>query len=309
MNDQRLSVVSEIHELEELLGAIPEGNVIERMSLEARLQASRELLDGLPQESEVPKARLTFRGRQVLGQYGITADFGARAVGAFSDAFATIAAGLTEGLQAMGPIPNRDRNQLLLTGTAVGSFGFEFSLPMCQETLFPDCENAREAMLKIEELFRLSAEGSDDDIAEVIAEVHPRAVKKVFEFLDLLVQQQAWCGLEFGSRSFRYENCEQLRKSSFRLRDENIQEREESCRGEFQGVLPAGRTFEFLLRDQEGLIRGKIDETAGDPDILNRRWLHTPVILTLKVMQVGQGQPRFTLMSLDDVTADDPAAL
>ena len=91
-------------------------------------------------------------------------------------------------------------------------------------------------MLKIEELFRLSAEGSDDDIAEVIAEVHPRAVKKVFEFLDLLVQQQAWCGLEFGSRSFRYENCEQLRKSSFRLRDENIQEREESCRGEFQGI-------------------------------------------------------------------------
>ena len=142
MNDQRLSVVSEIHELEELLGAIPEENVIERMSLEARLQASRELLDGLPQESEVPKARLTFRGRPVLGQHGITADFGARAVGAFSDAFATIAAGLTEGLQAMGPIPNRDRNQLLLTGTAVGSFGFEFSLPMCQETLFPDCENA-----------------------------------------------------------------------------------------------------------------------------------------------------------------------
>ena len=44
-----------------------EGNVIERMSLEARLQASRELLDGLPQESEVPKARLTFRGRPVLG--------------------------------------------------------------------------------------------------------------------------------------------------------------------------------------------------------------------------------------------------
>ena len=81
MNDQRLSVVSEIHELEELLGAIPEENVIERMSLEARLQASRELLDGLPQESEVPKARLTFRGRPVLGQHGITADFGARAVG------------------------------------------------------------------------------------------------------------------------------------------------------------------------------------------------------------------------------------
>lgn len=309
MNDQRLSVVSEIHELEELLGAIPEENVIERMSLEARLQASRQLLDKLPQESEAPKARLTFRGKPVLGRRGITADFGARAAGAFSDAFTTIAAGLTEGLQAMGPIPNRDRNQLLLTGTAIGSFGFEFELPVCQGTLFPAEENAREAMLKIEELFRLSAEGSDDDIAEVIAEIHPRAVKKVFEFLDLLVQQQAWCGLEFGSRSFHYENYEQLRQSSFRLRAENIREREENYRGKFQGILPAGRTFEFQLRDHEGLIRGKIDETAGDPDILNRQWLYTPAILTLKVMQVGEGQPRFTLMSLDDIAHDDLVAL
>ena len=191
MNRQHISFVAEIRELEELLAAIPEENVIERMSLEARLQAAKDLLATLPQSREAPKARLTFRGKPVFGSHGISADFGAKAAGAFSDAFAVVAAGLSEGLQHIGPIPNRDRNQLLITGTAIGSFGFEFELPTQPATLFPELQKAEEAMKKIENLFRLAAEGSDDDIAEVIDEIHPRAGKKVFEFLDLLVQQQA----------------------------------------------------------------------------------------------------------------------
>lgn len=303
MNKQHLSVVAEIHELVELLAAIPEENVIERMSLEARLQTARELLAAMPQTKEAPKVRLTFRGRPVFGSHGISADFGAKAAGAFSDAFAVVAAGVSEGLRHIGPIPNRERNQLLITGTAIGSFGFEFELPAKPPPLFPELEKAEEAMKKIETLFRLAAEGSDDDIAEVIDEIHPRAVKKVYEFLDLLVQQQAWCGLEFGERSFRYADYEQLKASSVRLRDDNIIESEESYRGEFQGVLPAGRTFEFKLLDQDGLIRGKVDAAIKDPDILNREWLHKQVTIKLNVMQVGQGRPRYTLMSLDNLTA------
>ncbi len=34
----------------------------------------------------------------------------------------------------MGPIPNRDQNQLLITNTAVGSFGFELE-EYCAEQL------------------------------------------------------------------------------------------------------------------------------------------------------------------------------
>ena len=304
MNNQHRSVVAEIRELEELLAAIPEENVIDRMSLDARLQAVKELLASMQQTAEAPRARLTFRGRPVFGSHGISADFGAKAAGAFSDAFAMVAAGLSEGLQHMGPIPNRHENQLLITGTAIGSFGFEFELPAQTPALFPEPEKAEEAMTKIETLFRLVAEGTDDDIAEVIDEIHPRAVKKVYEFLDLLVQQQAWCGLEFRERSFRYADYDQLKASSVRLRDDNIREREECYQGELQGVLPAGRTFEFKLLDQEGVIRGKVDAAIEDPDILNREWLHKPVSIKLNVMQVGQGRPRFTLMSLADLIGD-----
>lgn len=300
MNNEYLSVASEIKELEALLADIPEGNVIERMSLESRLESARAALASLHQQV-APKARLTFRGKPVFNSHGIAADFGGKAAGAFSDAFAAVAAGLSGGLRDMGPIPNRDKNQLLITGTAIGSFGFEFELPAEDPSLFPGVEKAREAMAKIEALLRLAAEGSDDEVAEVIEEVHPRAVKKVHDFLELLVQQQAWCGLEFGDRLFRYADFEQVRASCERLKDENIQETQETYRGEFQGVLPAGRTFEFQPADQAELIRGKIGLAIEDPDVLNRKWLHKPVTVKLDVMQVGQGRPRFTLMTLDDL--------
>ncbi|MFN7835227.1 MAG: hypothetical protein ACK5NY_05480 [Burkholderiaceae bacterium] len=302
MTNDHASVASEIRELEDLLAAIPQANVIERLSLESRLESAKAALAALPQQP-APKARLTFRGKPVFGSHGIAADFAGKAAEAFSDAFAAVTAGLNEGLRDMGPIPNRDKNQLLITGTAVGSFGFEFELPNEDPGLFPDTEKAQEAMSKIAALFRLAAEGTDDEVAEVIEEIHPRAVKKVHDFLDLLVQQNAWCGLEFADRFFRYADYAQIKASCERLKSDNIQEREESYRGEFQGVQPSGRTFEFRLADQQGLIKGKVDLAIDDPHILNREWLYKPVTVKLNVMQVGQGRPRFILMKLDDLSA------
>lgn len=301
MNNEALSLAAEINELETLLASIPADNFIERMSLESRLASVREALAALPQHSR-QKAKLTFRGRPVFGSHGIAADFGSKAAGVFSDAFTAVAAGLGQGLRDTGPFPNRDKNQLLITGTAIGSFGFEFELPAPELTLFDEGTKPQDAMKKIEALFRLAAEGSDDEVAEVIEEVHPRAVKKVYEFLELLVQQQAWCGLEFANHSFRYVDLAHIEASCERLKSDNIQEREETYRGEFQGILPTSRTFEFQLSDQKGLIKGKVDRAIIDPDVLNREWLHKPVTVKLNVMQVGQGRPRYTLMSMDDLT-------
>lgn len=202
----------------------------------------------------------------------------------------------------MGPIPDKGRNQLLITGTAIGSFGFEFELPATQEDLFPEPEKGEEALEKIQALLRTTAEGSDDDVAELVEEIHPRAVRKVAEFLGYLAQQDSWCGLEFKNRFFRFSDIQQLQSSVERLQDENIQEQQESYRGEFQGVLPGARTFEFKLSDQSGLIKGKVDPAIEDPDILNREWLHKHVQVKLHVIRVGQGRPRFTLLDLASIT-------
>lgn len=301
MSKEHFALASEINELESILSSIPLENVIERLAFEERLASAKSILESLPGYQLVEKASLTFRGRPVLGSHGIAADFGSKAAGAFADAFAAVVAGLNESLRYMGPIPDKAKNQLLITGTAVGSFGFEFELPKQENQLFPEVAKTEEALEKMQTLLRVSAEGSDDEVAELVEAIHPRAVRKVAEFLGYLVQHQAWCGLEFRGRFFRYQNIEQLQISAERLQEENIHETDEEYTGEIQGVLPHSRTFEFRLRDQS-VLKGKVDIGIEDPDVLNREWLHKLVSLRLHVITVGQGRPRFTLPDMEAVT-------
>ncbi len=301
MSQEFLAIASEVKELESILGSIPKENAIQRLAFEERLASAKSILGRLPINQRKEKARLTFRGRPVIGSHGIAADFGSRAALVFADAFAAVVAGLNESLRYMGPIPDRAKNQLLITGTAIGSFGFEFELPSQQDDLFPGNEKTEEALEMMQTLLRVSAEGSDDEVTELVEAIHPRAVKKVADFLGYLSQQQAWCGLEFKEQFFRYQDIEQLKISAERLQEENIHERDEEYTGEFQGVLPQSRTFEFKLHDQAGVLKGKVDIAIDDPDLLNRDWLHKTVNLKLHVIQVGKGRPRFTLPDMSAV--------
>lgn len=300
MSNDRLFLSSEVNQLEELLKTLPAENLIERISLESRLAKVQQDLAAIP-DKEIEKIKLTFRGKPVLGSYGIAADFAAKAAGAFSESFSAIFAALSESLSSSGPIPKQDKNQLLITGTAIGSFGFEFDLPSEEQATLLNDSTAKQTVRKLESLMRLSVEGSDDEVAEAIEEIHPRAVSKLHAFMDVLVQHQAWCALDTRERSFRFSGYEQIKKSSERLKDDNIQESLETLTGQFRGVLPENRTFEFALNDQEGVIRGKVDKRIDDPDVLNRDWLYKPIKVTFNLIQVGKGRPRYTLMNLSDL--------
>jgi hypothetical protein len=302
MSFQHNVISSEIAELEQILATMPPTEVIARISFESRLRSAKAALAAIVNSPLAKKAKLTFRGRPVFGSHGIAADFGTKAAGAFSDAFAAVAAGLSESLQYMGPIPDKAKNQLLITGTAIGSFGFEFELPPKKDDLFPDAGRTDEALQKLQDLLRISAEGSDDAMAELVEEIHPRAVRKVSDFVGYLVQQQALCGLEFEDRFFRFDSSEQLQFSAERLQEENIRERDEEFIGSFAGVLPSSRTFEFNLQDGNP-IKGKVSLEIEDPDLLNREWLKKAAKITLGVIQVGQGRPRYTLKSWESVVA------
>jgi hypothetical protein len=307
-HDEYNFVSSEIKELESLLEKIPKQKAINRIGLEARLKSAKEAIAGFNPEQSPRKARLTFRGRPVFGSHGVSAEFASKASVFFTDAFSAVVAGITENLRYMGPIPDKEKNQLLITGTAIGSFGFEFELPKVepeapaeQAALFPISNRPEDAMHKLEKLFQVAAEGSDDDIAELVEEIHPRAVKKAAEFLGYISEQEAWCGLEFKESFFRFSGIDQVRASVERLKSNNIKESDDTFTGEFQGVLPKGRTFEFKLRDQEGVLRGKVGPDVQDADVLNREFLHKLVNVRLHVIQVGQGRPRYTLQMLNDI--------
>lgn len=295
----RQALVSEIKELQEMLAHLPEDSAIERFAFEKRLAKATGQLEGLdPVEYDPEVLNLTFRGLPVDASHGVSADFAGKASNAFADAFAAVLAGNRDRLNYMGPIPDKGRYPLMIVGTAIGSFGFQMELPRDRD-LFDDQVHADQAVETLKSVMRVTVEGTDEDVAEVLGDIHPRAVRQMASFLEVLRQNGAWCGLEFRDDFFKYADIEQLEISEKRLREENIDRREETFVGEFQGVLPKGRTFEFKIAGENVIIKGKIDDGVEEPDVLNRDWLHRAVEVSFLVVQVGQGRPKYILTDLD----------
>lgn len=297
------TIVSEITQIESLLKEIPSYNIIERKGLEFRVQQLSKKIENIIPDNLRNSAIMTFRGSPVVGSYGILADFATKVTGAFTEAIAAVSASLDDNLRYMGPIPNKDRNQLLITNIAKGSFGFEFEIPKAEEeTLFVESSNTEIALEKIQELFNATMLENDDILTEIVEEIHPRAVSRIVDFLDIMYDNNSWCSLSFKEHSFRFLDLHQVQNSIRKLSQDNISEREESFTGEFQGILPSRRTFEFLASD--GIIIGKIGSDIQDPDILNREYLHIPVKALFHIIQVGQGRPRYQLKDLTYLTKD-----
>jgi hypothetical protein len=301
MRHERQILLSEIKELDEILASIPDENVIERLGFEARLLQVRTALDGQQLNGEPERTRITFRGEPVFGSKSISADFGAKASGYFAEAFTAVIAGLRDGLRYMGPIPDKAQNQLAITGVAVGSFGFEFELPRLAPNLFSGSGGAEEALQTLLNLLEKAAYGSDDEVTEAVHAVHPRAVKKIVEFLDYMGKKGAWCGVEFKHHYFRYSDLDQLKFARERLSEGSIKHKQESYQGSFQGSLPKTRAFQFQPIDDEIPIMGRFDASI-DSHAINRDWLDRPVSVRFDVLQVGQGRPRFTLLELDHIS-------
>ncbi|EFG85378.1 hypothetical protein F1645_13665 [Novacetimonas hansenii] len=296
------ALLSEIGKVKEILQGIPMENVIDRFGLEARLKELNLELERLPDQfQEAEKLSLTFRGEPVRGSSAISADFAGNASSAFADAFSAVMAGLKGALKYVGPIPDKETSPLMITGMATGSYGFEMELPPSQGELFSDDANVGKAVEIVKDLLRVSAKGSDDDILDIVEEIHPRAVRKVADFLSIVSKKGAWCGLEFRDSYFKFSSLDEIIFSEQRLRQENISENQEVYFGEFQGFLPHGRNFEFVVSDGSGIIRGRLGPDIEDPEILNREWLHRPTSVKFNVIQVGQSRPRYTLVSLDDL--------
>lgn len=301
MRYERQTLLSEIKELDSILAAIPQENVIERLGFEARMQQARAALESQKLAVEPERTRLTFRGAPVFGSDGIAADFGAKASGYFAEAFTAIVAGMRDGLRYMGPIPDKARNQLAITGVAVGSFGFEFELPDLDPNLFSESGGAEEAVQTMLTVLEKAASGSDDEVTEAVHAVHPRAIKKIVEFLDYLEKKGAWCGVEFKHQFFRYSDLDQLKFAKERLSEGSVKHTKETYEGSFEGSLPKPRTFQFQPVDDEAPIMGRFDASI-DPHAINRDWLAKPVSVQFDVMQIGQGRPRFTLLNMDHIS-------
>ena len=299
MNRQEYNqLISERSALERMIADTPEEDVIDRGSLRARLDVVNGEIGEHTVDSRLPaKARLTFRGRPVVGSHGIFAEFGMAATKAFTDAVALLAASFEIDLAATGPIPNRSQNQLLITSTAVGSFGFE--LEEHHEDLLPPEEDSvvAQALTKMQELLRGAAAGSDDELTDAATGQDPRAVAAVRAFLKTLFDSEAVCGVAVGEKIFSFQDVGAVRRSYDRLGQENLHEEPQDLSGEFQGALPKRRNFEFKIEASGEVISGKIGAGVPDPSAINRH-LYQPIKIQLVATRIGQGRPRYVLNEL-----------
>lgn len=292
---QRLE--SERGELERLLSQVPPANVIDRLSLDTRLSIVNQALAASSPSSRQPaRARLTFRGRPVVGNYGIFAEFGATAVNQFVDAIASLAASLSGPLGTRGTLPNRDNYRILITGTAIGSFGFELEEHSRTDELpFGNPSPVEEAVEQASRIMKATL-GTDDELADAASAVDPRAISSLREFVEFLKSQEAVCSLEFGTTEFHFSDVGEVRRSAARLSRDAIHEQEKLIEGQFLGVLPNRRAFEFRMSDTNEVIAGKVGGAIANAAEINRT-LDRPLNIRVMETRVGSGRPRYRLLS------------
>jgi hypothetical protein len=295
--NERYHLLAERTQLESVLATIPANQAITRSSFESRLHRVNEDLATAGTSTRLPvTTRLTFRGRPVIGSEAVFAEFGMAATQAFSEAVTARAASLKEPVSEMGPIPNRDDYQLLVTGTAVGSFGFLLEEPG-DNLLFGEESPVGKALRQTQQLFE-STNGSDDDLTEATAALPARVIKEARKFLETLAAHDAVCNIAVGGHTFGFSDVGQVRRAVDRLDVRNIHQDDQSFFGSFLGVLPTARTFEFqVTSESNSVLRGKIASEVPDPTVINAH-LNRAIQLTLTATRVGEGKPKYVLHQL-----------
>lgn len=294
------SLMAEQLSLRKMIAATPPEDVIDRGALQSKLDAVVAALERQAKTVEPAQTRVTFSGRPVLGTHGIYADFAMKAVSGFTDAVAAVAASLTAPLNAMGPIPNREQNQLLITNVALGSFGFELEeMPAIQGT-FDGESVVAQAIERTQSILFAAIAADDDALAESASEVDRRAVDKIRSFVETLQANEALCTVSFKGRSLRFSTSSDVVRTLQRMSSSNILEVEEEIRGKFLGVLPyRRRTFEFRVEGSGDVIVGRFGPDVLQPEQANQ---HIGKLCTARfvVTRVGQGRPRYQLVALPD---------
>lgn len=299
---ERASLLAEKSALEEMLAEIPLEDVLDRGGLQARLESIDGMLAAIvPNTRDPARVKLTFSGKPVVGSYGVLADFGAKAVAGFSEAVAAVAASLTAPLRAMGPIPNREQNQLLITNTAIGSFGFELEEVLSNQLPLNQLNAAEptvmdQALSKTSALLLATVQADDDMLAESAAGLDKRAVDKIRTFVSTLADSDALCALQNGDSEFRFHSLLQVRHSLERLSESNLHETDAQLRGHFEGALPnKRRTFEFMVHETGEVIVGRFGPGVRSPEVVNTH-LKQPCFIRVSITTAGQGKPKYVLL-------------
>lgn len=300
---------SEITQLEHMLSTMPDDMRVERIGLEYRLRKARERLEGVPVPPKPKSVYASFQGEPVLDGVGMDANFAGKATTALSESTAITTAGVTGELQDTGAIPRRDLGRLVLSGVTRGSFRLEIELPppTADGRHRGQIDNpAEEAVELIQTLLESSLTGTDEELASLTDQMHPRAVRKVAEFLEILRTHRAQVAIGFNGREVALRDRGEVQKAVDRLSEQNIRDETSTLDGTLIGIVPAKRFFEFGTLSISGSIEGRIGQEINDPYRVAARYANQRIRAKIRRIQVGEGQPKFTLLEILELVDEFP---
>ncbi len=305
---------SEITQLEYMLSIMPEDREVERTGLEYRLDKARKKLEGVPIPPRPNPVHLAFQGEPVADGVGIDASFAGKATAGFAESTAITTAGVTGQLHDTGAIPHRDLGQQLISGVTHGSFGFEIELPpstATDEQTGQTFNPAERAVEMVQNLLEASLSGTDEELAELIGQMHPRAVRKVAEFLEILRANRAQAAIGFNGREAALRNPGEVERATSRLAVQNIREETKTIDGTLTGMVPDRRSFEFRApgtgESTGESIEGRIGQEVHDPYRVAARYADQEVRARIRRIQVGQGLPQYTLLEILGPASSSPS--
>lgn len=299
---ERDALVSELGELERLLDAADPDDYFARLSFEGRRAEVEERLRDLDnRRGRTASATLLFRGRPVAGSKGIEASFGGQALDAFQGLVSLVAAARGGQLGARGPIPDEGSSRLLVTGVAVGSFGFEL-----EENADVPLFDATPLSIAVEDAGKLIEAALDDEaFADAVEHTEPRVVQSLTRFLQVVANNDAILRVKTGDLDVAIEDSDTLRAALERtttLREEA----DEPVAGVLQGVLPGTRKFEFRRLDTGEVITGKVSRDIPDVEALKHRYVDAPrAVAHLRVITFRRPGREYRRYELMNVTGDD----
>ena len=297
---------AELTYVESMLDRIPTENVIDRLSLQGRRQQVIEELARLDDvQTDFEPTRLIFRGKPVIGDQGIMAEFGTKIVSLFNNTIESMGASSKQELGSRGVLPEVENYGVMITGVARGSFGFQLERASDQLILVNEADPVAAAVDRVKTIMEATLL-TDDELAESLADTDPRVIKDIRVFLEELAENEATCTIEAKRREFSFDSVHQVQRSAARLLEDNVVQRAVTLSGKFIGYLPESRQAEFdvsetRVEDAEFLgelvgsvVKAKIHPSIEHAASINHS-LENHRQITANAKRVGKSKPTFII--------------
>lgn len=268
------------------------------LQLTSRRRQVESELEALEQTVETTASvAVYFGGRPTFGSRGILADFGGQALEQFQSIVSTQYAALDRPIGSRGPLPQKERAQLMVTDIARGSFGFVLEEANSEgELVNTAVKNAVSAVADL--LLRISS--ADDEAFEAAAEaVDDRVLASLTAFVKLIDGAGATLRIVEDERDLSLPR-EALERARERTENLAISTKRTSVRGTLY-LLPDARRFELHPADGGESLKGTIQSdllaTLVDPSgnvqtgIIGRTW---NAELDVREVRVRSREPRYS---------------